>query len=76
MEEKRIAGSIILNAPANGNIKSEKAANRLKALEIAISILPKMKKREGYESIAKDRIEVLTESKEIAEDIFNWAYGK
>lgn len=72
MEKNRIGGSVIIRTQD----LNENAANRLKALEIAISILPKMKKGKGYESIAKSRIEILTESKDIAEDIFDWAYGK
>lgn len=72
MEDKRIAGGIILPIGELGKL----AENRLKALEIAISILPKMKKGKGYGEVAKSWIEVLTESKDIAENILDWAYGK
>lgn len=72
MEDKRIANSVLF--PIEDLHKF--AENKLKALEISISILPKMKKGKGYGEVAKSRIEVLTEGKEIAEDILDWAYGK
>lgn len=72
MEDNKIAGSIIL--PFGDPEKL--AENRLRALDIAFTILPKMKKGKGYGEVAKSRIEVLTEGKEIAEDILDWAYGK
>lgn len=78
MEEKRIAGSIILDATTNENIKSEKAMNRLKALEIASRMVSNIDVNEGYgsERFFKKPETVLKETKELALEILDWAYEK